>query len=519
MFDQAESYEVLDKATYDDALPALRERLLKAQYALLERRGFPLIVVVAGVPGAGRGETVRALSEWLDPRHLQVHAMGAASDEELERPPMWRFWRRLPPKGKIGVFFGSWYTEAVVLHALKKSGERRFEASLAEVRRFERMLSDEGALILKFWFHLHKKEQRRRLDALWHDKRTRFRVTPDDRKRIAHYDEFRATSERALRATHLPHAPWVVLEGYDDRYRNFHAGRALLAALEQRLAADQRALTLAMAPGSEPRVAATGATELDVAEPHVAEPGVTASAAVRESRNVLSGLDLTRAISRPDYDRELAKYQGRLADLTRKRSFAKLSPVLVFEGMDAAGKGGAVRRVTQPLDARIYDVHAISAPSDEERAQPYLWRFWRHAPRDGKFAIFDRSWYGRVLVERVEGFARESEWQRAYDEINDFERQLDQAGNVVIKFWLQISKDKQMERFRERAETPFKRFKITDEDFRNRAKWEDYQRAASAMIERTSTEIAPWTLVEAEDKHFARIKILRTICEALRARE
>lgn len=509
MFEAAESSRVLDKATYDEALPSLRERLLKAQYALLESRSFPLIVVVAGVPCAGRGETVRTLSEWMDPRHLQVHAMGPASDEELERPPMWRFWRRLPPKGKVGVFFGSWYTEPVVSHALKKSGERHFNESLAEIVRFERMLSDEGALLLKFWFHLTKKEQRRRLDKFWQDKHTRYRVTEEDRRRAAHYEEFRASSERALSTTHATHAPWLVLDGFDDRYRNYNAGRAILQAIEGRLAAANEVVEGTAASAVPGALVVT-----DEAIQKEREPG---KAGQRENKNLLRSLDLTRTIEKEDYERQIAKYQSKLALLTRKRRFARLSPVLVFEGADAAGKGGAIRRVTQALDARIYDVHAIAAPSEEERAQPYLWRFWRHAPRDGKFAIFDRSWYGRVLVERVEGFAQPSEWRRAYEEINDFERQLQRAGNVLVKFWLQISKDKQLERFQEREQTPFKRFKITQEDWRNREKWDDYQAAASEMIERTSTEIAPWTLVEAEDKHFARIKVLRTICEALEA--
>jgi polyphosphate kinase 2 (PPK2 family) len=234
-----------------------------------------------------------------------------------------------------------------------------------------------------------------------------------------------------------------------------------------------------------------------------------------EKTPLVRSLDLTRKLERSEYEELLAKYQRVLALLTQKRRFAKLSPVLVFEGMDAAGKGGAIRRVTRALDARLYDVHPIAAPSDEEKNQPYLWRFWRHAPRDGKLAIFDRSWYGRVLVERVEQFASEPTWMRAYSEINDFEQQLVRAGNVLAKFWLQISPEEQLRRFEERAATPFKRFKLSDEDWRNRDKWPAYERAASDMIERTSTERAPWTLVEAEDKYFARVKILRTLCEVI----
>ncbi|HWA78032.1 MAG TPA: polyphosphate:AMP phosphotransferase [Polyangiaceae bacterium] len=489
MFESAELGHQLDKATFERELPGLREELLKAQYEVLDKRTFPIVLVVGGVEGAGKGETVSALSEWLDPRHLQVHAMGPASDEERERPPMWRYWRRLPPKGKIGVFFGSWYTEPIVSHALGKSSDGRFAQSLGEIRRFEQMLAAEGALILKFWFHLGKKAQRKRLDTLWSDKHNRFRVEKEDWKRLAHYDDFRASSARALTETDAPEAPWLIIDGSEARYRHFNTAKALAEAMKRRLASDS-----------------------------VAESAPARAAELVETVErlpLVRSLDLTRRLEKTEYEAQLEKYQRRLTLLTRKRGFAKLSPVLVFEGMDAAGKGGAIRRVTRALDARLYDVHPIAAPSDEEKSQPYLWRFWRHAPRDGKFAIFDRSWYGRVLVERVEGFASEPTWMRAYGEINDFEQQLVQAGNVLAKFWLQISPEEQLRRFHEREGTPFKRFKLGPEDWRNREKWPEYERAASDMIEHTSTEFAPWTLVEAEDKYFARIKILRTLCEAI----
>ncbi|HET9959543.1 MAG TPA: polyphosphate:AMP phosphotransferase [Polyangiaceae bacterium] len=487
MFESAELGHSLDKATYDRELPALRAGLLAAQYELLKSASFPVIIVVAGVESAGKGDTVRALSEWMDPRHLKVHAMGPPSDEELERPPMWRFWRRLPPKGKIGVFFGSWYTAPITSHALGKRGKHPFADALGEIRRFERMLFDEGALILKFWYHLSKQVQRERLEQLWQDKKTRFRVSKTDWKRLKRYDDFRSTSERALIETDVPEAPWLVLEGADSRYRNFNTGKAIHDALQKRLAV--------------PTAERTVGRVIDV-------PNVQHVPLVRT-------MDLSVKAEKPEYERELGELQRRLTLLTLEKRFRKISPVIVFEGMDAAGKGGAIRRLTQAVDARTYDVHAIAAPTEEEKLQPYLWRFWRNVPRDGKFAIFDRSWYGRVLVERVEGFADEPTWLRAYGEINDFEAQLERAGNVVIKFWLQISNAEQLRRFEEREKTDFKRFKITEEDWRNRNKWEAYELAASQMIERTSTEQAPWTLVEAEDKYFARLKVLRTTCEAI----
>ncbi|HTV24445.1 MAG TPA: polyphosphate kinase, partial [Polyangiaceae bacterium] len=222
-----------------------------------------------------------------------------------------------------------------------------------------------------------------------------------------------------------------------------------------------------------------------------------------------------QALPRKAYRRALDKYQGTLNLLTRHRKFAQRSAIVVFEGMDAAGKGSAIRRVVWPLDARHYRVIPIAAPTEEERAHPYLWRFWRHMPPAGQITLFDRSWYGRVLVERVEGFATPAEWRRAYSEINEFEEQLVKAGNVVVKFWLQVSQEEQLRRFREREEVSFKRFKITPEDWRNREKWNQHEQAASDMIEHTSTEHAPWTLIEAEDKRYARVKILKTIADAV----
>jgi polyphosphate kinase 2 (PPK2 family) len=233
---------------------------------------------------------------------------------------------------------------------------------------------------------------------------------------------------------------------------------------------------------------------------------------------ILKSLDLGQSLKKADYERELEKLQGRLNLLTRHRAFREHNVVLVFEGVDAAGKGGAIRRITQAIDARLCHINPVAAPSEEERAQPYLWRFWRNLPRRGRFAIFDRSWYGRVLVERVEGFCTEADWTRAYGEINDFEEQIAASGGIVLKFWLSISLDEQLRRFEERQSSPFKRFKITPDDWRNRSKWDAYQEATCAMLDRTSTEIAPWTLVESEDKYFGRIKILRTLCRGIEAR-
>ena len=489
MFESAELGHRVDKATYDTEVPKLREALLDAQFELAEQAKFPVVILIGGVDGAGKGETVNLLNEWMDPRHIEAHAMGEPSDEERERPPMWRFWRALPPKGKIGIFFGSWYTQPIINRVLGNTKSSDLTQSIDRINRFEKMLTNEGALILKFWFHLSKDVQQKRLKTLEKNPKTRWRVTETDWERFKMYDKFRKVSEHTLRETSTAEAPWIVVEGSDARYRSLTVGKILHDAIRKRL--DHP---------SKP------------AQPNVAplQPPI-------DKLDVLDKLNMAQKLSKKVYQAELEKYQGKLNLLTRNPKFHKMSVLAVFEGSDAGGKGGAIRRITGALDARYYRIIPIAAPTEEERAQPYLWRFWRHIPRTGRVTIFDRSWYGRVLVERVEGFSPEEDWMRAYTEINDFEEQLVLNNTVVVKFWLAITKEEQLRRFKEREKIGFKRFKITEEDWRNREKWDDYERAVCDMVDRTSTEIAPWTLVEANDKYFARIKVLKTLCQRIEA--
>ncbi len=485
MFESAEVGHSIPDQEYDRTEPKLRESLLKAQYDLLANGSFPVIIIIGGVVGAVKGESVNILNEWMDPRHIVTHAFGEMSDEERERPRMWRYWRALPPKGRVGILFGAWHTDPIVNRVLGKIDEAQMELAMEEIVGFERMLVDEGALILKFWFHLSKKAQKKRLKTLEVDPKTRWRVTDTDWKRFKLYDTFRTISETALRQTSTGYAPWTVVEGSDPNYRYLTVGRTVLDALQERLG------------GSKPAVTRHAA---------LPEPAL-------DGRTVLSSLEYRQTLTHKDYNRKLEKYQGELNLLMRHKKFRDRSLIIVFEGLDAAGKGGAIRRVTGALDARHYRVIPIAAPTEEERAQPYLWRFWRHLPRKGRVTIFDRSWYGRLLVERVEKFCSEEDWMRAYHEINDFEEQLVQAGGIVTKFWLTVTREEQLKRFREREKTPFKSFKITPEDWRNREKWADYERAVCDMIERTSTEAAPWVAIPANNKYCARIEVLKILCE------
>lgn len=491
MFDSANLDHVVDKKTFDREESTIREALLNAQFELSKTAKFPVLIVIGGMEVSGKSETVNLLNEWMDPRHISTVALSERTDEERERPNMYRYWRALPPKGKTGIFFGAWHTEPLFDRVLRRTTRAEFDQRIAEILRFERMLSDEGTLLLKFWFHMTKQQQKKRLKELSSDPNNRWRVTDRHLKFYRIYDRMARVAESFTRHTSTGECPWIVVAGADANYRSLMVTKTILAAVRERL--DDKPVK-----------------RLPERNPPLLPPV--------DRLNVIRALPTDRKISDKKYDHDLAEYQGKLAMLSRHPEFANTSVVCVFEGNDAAGKGGAIRRVTGALDARKYSTVSVAAPTEEERAQPYLWRFWRHLPRRGRLVVFDRSWYGRVLVERVEAFAADADWMRAYGEINDFEQQLVEHGGVVAKFWLSITKDEQLRRFKAREKTAFKQFKITDDDWRNRKKWDDYEVAVCDMIDRTSTENAPWTLVEANDKRYARIKILKTLCQAIEAR-
>ena len=492
MFEAAELGRSIPKDEYRTQAPLLRSDLLDAQIAMRGAR-FPVIVVIAGVDGAGKGDTVNLLQSWLDPRWVVTRAFGPPSDEESDRPEFWRYWRELPSRGRIGFYLSSWYSRPVLDRVYRRISGSTFGQKLTRIVDFERTLTEDGALLLKFWMHLDKAGQKKRLTKLQKDPLSRWRVTKLDWKHWRMYDRFVDAGEQTIRATSRGDAPWIIVEGGDANYRTLSMGSTIRDAIRQRLA-------------TEP-AAAVAKKKASIAGKR-SEPSKTPT-------TILGNLDMTQKVSPKKAGELLERYQGRLNGFQRKAAEQGVSTVLVFEGWDAAGKGGAIRRVTAALDARNYQVIPIAAPTDEERAHHYLWRFWRHLSRAGRVTVFDRSWYGRVLVERVEGFATEREWSRAYSEINQFEDQLVEHGIVLLKFWLHVTPEEQLRRFKERQKIEWKRWKITDEDWRNRKQWPAYDVAVNEMIERTSTRLAPWTLVEANDKAFARIKILKTVCDRL----
>ncbi len=491
MFEVAELGHSLDKKTYNEKVPQLRTELLTVQQRLKDAP-FPVLVLISGVDGAGKGRTVNLLNEWFDPRFLRTFAFGPMSDEERERPEYWRFWRSLPPHGHIGLYVGSWYSHPIAQRVSGQFNDAELDGHLLRIKSFERELIDDGALIIKVWLHLSKNAQKQRLKKLESNPETAWRVSKQDKKHLKLYDAFRSIAERTLRDTSTGEAPWIIVEGSDEYYRSITTGQYVLERISQRLAQHEAKLAdNSLPPSSELLPVPTRPLTL------------------------LNHLDMSQRLNKKSYQGQLEKLQGRLNKLARAAHQQKISSVIVMEGWDAGGKGGLIRRIIPALDARNYQVIPIAAPTDEERVHHYLWRFWRHIPRAGQVTIYDRSWYGRVLVERVEGFAHHDDWMRAYAEINDFEEQLTGHDTALLKFWLHIDRDEQLRRFKEREKISYKQYKITDEDYRNRERWNDYEHAVNDMVERTSTEYAPWDLIEGNDKRFARIKTLRLYCERL----
>jgi len=480
LFAGAEADPELSPAQARELEEPLRAALLKAQYARLQRPERALLVVIAGLDGAGKGATINLLNEWMDPRHIATLAFGEPGPADVPYPPMRRYWHALPARGRTGIVFGSWYRPLLQEWARKNPDQDACDEHVEAIRRFEATLAANGVDILKLWFHLSRDAQRKRTRELLSDPRTAWQVAEEDRKVYKRFAQLRQAGARTIAHTDAPHAPWLVVPSADAPLRMVSTARAVLNALRR-----------APAPVRRP------------APPR------------RRIPDRIGALDYEARVGRDEYEDELAALQAGLAAAVRRKRFGKRSLVLAFEGQDAAGKGGAIRRVTHALDARQYDIMPVSAPLPHELAQPYLWRFWRRVPARGRIAIFDRSWYGRVLVERVEGLVAPADWRRAYEEINEFERELDANGALVLKFWLAVGKAEQLRRFREREQSPFKSFKITPDDWRNRKRWDDYLKAANEMLARTDTAHAPWHVLAADDKRLARLQVLRAIVNAL----
>lgn len=474
----------ISKAAYERTLPALRDELLDLQNKLHTSKDCAVAVIIAGTPAAGRSESVNELLEWLDPKHIEVHALGNPTREDRKFPALWRYWQKLPARGRITFFFAGWYGEYLGGVIKDSRAKHRDKRSVERILQLEKMLVRDRVRVVKIYLHTDHETQQKRLKHLQANKLTRWRVTKEDRWQAKHFHQVNRVVRACLQATDHEAAPWHRIDGTDEEYRLLTVGKIL----RDEIAAGLKART--QSKHGWPKEKPTKLAKLSVLQPQ-------------------------RPLDDDEYDRQLEVLQSHLARLVRKSRFRKHGLVLALEGMDAAGKGGAIRRVTHALDARQYQVVPVSAPTPEELAHPYLWRFWRHIPAEGSITVYDRSWYGRVLVERVRDLTPAEDWQRAYAEIVEFERQLTEHGLFVAKFWLSVSKEEQLRRFKSRDEDPLKRFKVDPEDWANRRYYDAYQTAVAEMIRRTDTKDAKWTIVAADDKKQARLTVLRAVCETL----
>lgn len=480
----------LPKDVYRRVFPELEAQLGACQRAAREA-GVPVVIVFEGWDAAGKGSLINRMTQALDPRGFKVHAVSAPNDVERFYPWLWRFRTSLPADGTFAIYDRSWYGRVLTERVEGIISKRQWKQAYEDIQQFERQLADAGRVIVKFWLHIDKKEQKRRFKKIEKDPVIAWKVGKQEWKSHKNYAKWTAAVEEMLQRTDAAHAPWTIVEATQGRHARVKVFETVVKAVQDEL--DHRRSAPKVKPKPMP------------------EPEDSPAA----GQTILDRLDLSLALEREEYEKQLGQLQRRLFRLEHELYMARIPAAIVYEGSDAGGKGGNIRRLTRGLDPRGYEVAPVAAPSAEEKAHHYLWRFWKEAPKAGHITIFDRSWYGRLLVERVEGFCTEEEWKRAFREINEFERKLADAGTVMVKFWLHIDRDEQLRRFKARQESADKQWKITDEDWRNRDKWKQYKTAVIDMLQKTSTSYAPWTILEANCKLHARIKALRTVAEAL----
>lgn len=465
-------------------LTVAREKLFSQQMLIKEHK-LPVFVLTEGWGTAGKGSTIGQVIRNIDPRFFKVATLDKPSEEELRKPFLYRYMAKIPEAGKFMFLDSGWMDEVTKRCLHEEMDKKEYEMKIASIRRFERQLTDNGYLVLKFFFHISEKEQKKRIEELLADIDTSWRVGSDDKWQNKHYDKCSEVFDRYLEDTNSPSAPWYIIGAKSKKWAELQVLETLTEGIEIALQNSSLAVPL-----------------LQNVFPLAKMPK-------------LAEVELDKTIEEDEYEAELEKLQAHLGEL-HNRLYRKQVPVVIaYEGWDAAGKGGNIKRITEALDPRGFEVHPIASPEPHEKARHYLWRFWTRLPKTGHIAIFDRTWYGRVMVERLEGFCSENDWKRAYNEINEFEKELADWGAVIIKFWVQIDKETQLERFTLRENTPEKKWKITDEDWRNREKWDDYEIAVNEMIQKTSTTYAPWHILESVDKRYARIKALKIVIEEL----
>jgi len=499
MLEMIDLKKKLSKPQYKKTMVELERRVNELQRACKDA-GIPTILVFEGLEAAGKGTCINRLMQPLDPRGFKVNPVHPPTEVERFWPFLVRFWKLLPARGRLAIFDHSWYEELLTARVGGGASQSKWQRALDEVLAFERQQADDGAVIVKFWMHISKKEQARRFKEMESNKALKWKIGKQEWRQHDDYGKHIKAAEEMMERTSTARAPWIIVESHDRRFATVKVFETMIstweAALEKYRAAEKAKADAA------PRLRSATADEK----------------LVPRNVTVLSKLDMTQKLSRAEYDRQVDKLQDRLRELEHVIYSKRVPVVVCYEGCDAAGKGGNIKRIVGNLDPRGFEVIPIAAPTKEELAHHYLWRFANAMPKAGHITIFDRTWYGRVMVERIEGFCSTEAWQRAYREINEFEAHLAGYGAVIVKFWLHIDQNEQLRRFKERQRLKWKQWKLTDEDWRNRKKWPQYEAAINDMLANTSTSYAPWTIIEANDKLFARIKTLRTVVRAIEAK-
>lgn len=514
MLEKVDLTKKLSKEDYKAKMPQLEARLGRMQREC-KSLNIPVLIVFEGFGAAGKGLQIGKLIKSMDPRGFKVYPIKNETEEERMHPFMWRFWTKTPERGRIAVFDGSWYRRVLIDRFEKRTKPEDLTAAFHSINSFEQQLAEDGNLVIKLFLDIDQKEQKKRLDKLEKNKETAWRVNQGDRERNVHYNEYASMMEEMLFNTDTDYAPWTIIEATNRHFATVKIYTTVIKAMADQI--EKIKYNKSAKKGPE--------NGKDPFNPPAADDAFI-NTIVRESdaelkelqMSILSKADLSLHYSKETYEEKLNKLQKKIEKLHGEIYQRRIPVVIGFEGWDAGGKGGAIKRLTAKMDPRGYVVNPTGSPNDIEKAHHYLWRFWKTMPKAGHIAIFDRTWYGRVLVERIEGLCTQAEWKRAYKEINDMEKDLCDAGAIVIKFWMQIDKEEQERRFKERQENPEKQWKITDEDWRNREKWEQYEDAVNEMLMRTSTDYAPWVVVEGNDKYYARIKVLRVVVNAIEDR-
>ena len=520
MLESVDLEQRITKNEYRERKEVLVKQLVKLQQDCV-REKLPVVVCVDGWSAAGKGTTISKLVKDLDPRHFRVYAMSEPTETERRYHFLQRYWERVGQYGTITFFDGSWYNEAVTAglkhqsrsHAGVKVSKRIANnisslvvGDFSETSRqygesaviMERQLVSDGYLVIKCFFHMSEKVQHERLAKLRSHTSTSWRVDDSDLAQNENYDAFCQLFDSMLSSTNFERSPWHVVPADDPRTCRIAFMEVIAAQMEQAL---QRHREAKANPESIPPETPLPPSRYEL----LAMPKI---------ETVTHDLRIDDAV----YKKQLKAEQRRLSKLQFELYLREIPTMLVFEGWDAAGKGGAIKRITAALDARDYRVVPSASPTQPEKEHPFLWRYWINLPKSGHMRIYDRSWYGRVMVERIEGFCTDDDWRRAFEEINDFEHEMVRAGTLMLKFWIDVSQDEQLNRFNARRDDPEKAWKLTDEDWRNREKYPQYCESINDMLKMTSTDFAPWTIVESDDKHYARVKVLKTLNAAIEKR-